>query len=159
MSGDLRVVGEDGNLIRTIKRRPNRNWLETVHGIGIAPDGGVAIGSRGSVRPAFTKPAINLYGPKGKPIRTIPLPFDGYIFRIAYNGNFIVLSREADLLILDAGGKVIRRFAPTETQRDKPYWQPFFSPDGAELWLCEQGSRTIHRYQAPQLGSAGAKSP
>lgn len=143
-------VGGDGKQIQTIKRRPDRNWLETVHGIGIAPDGSAAIGSYDSESMGFNEPVISLFGPEGEPIHTIVLPFDGYIHKIAYNGRCIVLSRGADLLVMDPRGASIRRFVP-KSEREKPYWWPYFSPDADELWLYESGSRVVQRYQASSL--------
>lgn len=145
---ELCLIDDKGKCVRTIKRRPDGNWLETVGPIGVAADGSAAVCSSSSGRRFFAAPVINLYAPNGDPVRTIPLPYDGYVHRVAYNGRTVVLSGERDVLALDSRGSSVRvlMLSPTKVA---PYWEPLFSPDGKELWLREQRSLTIDRYEAP----------
>ena len=147
---ELYLVGEDGKRSRTIKRRPDGTWLEIIGDIGVASDGSAAVVCRDSERMGPYEPVVCLFGPQGEPIRTIALPFDGYVYRMAYNGRCIVLARGAYLLILDPEGKSIRKFVPEGGSEDT-YWEPFFSPDGPELLLHESRSLSVQRYEAPSF--------
>ena len=152
---EVYLVGEDGQPIQTVKRLPNRNWLESVRCLGIALDGGLAVLCSDSEQ-WFNRekdPMIGIYGPQGEPIRTIALPFDCGAWEMAYNGEFVVLAWDADLLIVAADGSSIRRFTPQSTA-EKPYWQPFFSPDGKELLVFDKEAGTVQRYAAPHPASA-----
>ena len=80
------------------------------------------------------------------------MPFTGYIHRLAYDGQWILLAREGGLVVLDAAGESIRSFVP-EGSTGKKYWEPFFSPDGKELWLHESGSLSVERYELPSAVS------
>ena len=151
---ELRLVGKDGKCVLAIKRRPDRHWLGRMGPAGVAPDGAVAVcsfdaeGDCGS----YDDPAVNLYTAEGDPIRKISLPPSGYIHKVAYNGRWILLSYSGGLLVLDSEGKSIRKFVPPNW-KEGSYWEPFFSPDGKELWLHESTSLTVERYQEPSMES------
>lgn len=145
------LVGGDGKTRRTIERRPDRNWLERPGRIAAAHDGGVVVVSTES-RDFGKNPMLNAYTPAGDPLATIPLPCDGYTYSLTTNGTHAVCFHEKKWLLIDIAARIVREFSPELPACPSSSWRGFFSPDGAELWMCEPNCRVVQRFALPKGG-------
>ncbi len=152
-SAELYLVGADAEVIRTIRRRPDRNWLEDLDCLGVAPDGSVAVVAMPDnwYLDKDGDPTINLYTSHGEPIRTFAVPTgDRWISGVAFNGEYVVASLYSQkLLIFTADGSPVGEFTPPGAGPERHAWLPFFPPDGNELWLFACGTRVIQQYAFP----------
>jgi sugar lactone lactonase YvrE len=146
---EVLLVDEGGKRLQTIKRRPDRNWLQRVGPLGVAPDGGVAVSSTNADTFGPGEPAISLYGPQGEPWKTIKLPIADHVLDVAYDGRWIVVSTESGLLVVDSQDGTVRKLTPPATSAH-PHWNVFFVPDPPGLLLHEEGTLGVLRYQMPE---------
>ncbi len=142
------LVDADGTTKRTIERRPDRNWFETISHTAVAPDGSLAFVSCDS-RASFMKPTLSVFDPTGEPVSTISLPSDTYVGGMAYDGKCVVIPYENDWLVVDVKTRSIQRFKPDLRRTPSSNWYCFIAPSDRELWLCEPNSRVIQRFRAP----------
>ena len=100
------LVNPAGKTIRTIKRRPDGNWLVGPHHASVAPDGSFAI-----VTYFQTPVTVNIYKADGEPVRTVTMPPSlGSIPNIAYNSKRLVAAGSGYLVIFDSSGSPIQSF-------------------------------------------------
>ena len=143
------LIDEKGAVVRTITRRADDFWLEHPDSASTAPDGSIAVLSRGKGRRRDDgELAVSLYSPEGDPIRTFTLPktFSWYFPRIAYDGKRVVITGNKGIVLFDASGKLLGQFTPA--QNDEAWWTPFLAPDGRGLLLFD-GAKTLHRFELP----------
>ncbi len=146
--GRIDLVTDDGNPIRTLERRPDGTWLESVGDIAFAPDGTAAVVASSSSEWGQGT-TINLYTRAGAPLRTIPVPGGGWIFKLAFDGKTILASKGPELVAFSAEGELLGQVAPAvaEARQEKEYWQPFFAPDSRQILLFRHGTHQVHRYE------------
>jgi len=145
---EIYLLDADGKVTKTIKRRPNRNWLQNVQDGAVASDGSLAAiacprdwGVRGSAE-------LCIYDGNGGPIRTIPLAEDSIFARIAFNGSTVITVDDGTIHLYDVNGEAPRKFVLPEVE-GQMYWFPFMSPDGTEVWMRAHDSMTLLRYKLP----------
>ena len=144
------LVDAEGKPKRTIRKRPNGNWLENVHDGAVAADGSLAViasplGFGWSGGPVV----VNIYGSDGEPIKTIPLTEESTFARIAFNGSVIATADNGAIRFYRADGQILGKFKPPSTDDGENYWYLHMSPDGTEIWLRASESLTITRYKLP----------
>ena len=137
------LIDRAGALVRTITRRADGFWLERPESASAAPDGSIAVVSRGKDRHVDGVIAVSLFSPQGEPIRSFRLPpaEDWSSARIAYDGKRAVIAHGNAIVLFDASGKPLGRFVPSPAEQTS--WTPFLAADGRGLLLFD-GTKTIH---------------
>lgn len=147
---DVSLMDPSGKTERTIRRRPDGNWLAWISEVVFAADGSMAIladthGDHGNGRHA-----VCLYRPSGDPICTIVLPKDADILtQIAYNGRRVVVTNDNGLLIYDGSGRALQRSAYASKPDRKMYYHPYLLQGGRTLALFDGKSPVLYRYELP----------
>ena len=138
---EILLVDRSGRVIRTIARRPDRNWLEWAGPASVAPDGSIAVVDAASV---------NLYTAQGDPVRTMHLPrsFKWSHPEIAYDGRHLVVAEEGLIVAFSVKGDVVGRLVPLPPGEHDGAWTPFLTRGGSELLLFN-GRNTIYRFAMP----------
>jgi hypothetical protein len=137
------LVDSAGKVLRTVTRRPDGQWIAMPENASVAADGSVGVLSSGQ-----GPIAVSLYGPEGEPIRTFTLPSTvAWSFpRLAYDGRFVVVAGEKEVVLFDASGKVLGRFTPAH--EDNAWWAPFLTRKSHEL-LLYNGQNAVYRFALP----------
>lgn len=143
-------VDAEGKMLRTIERRPDRNWLDVVSGAMVAPDGSLAVASESGAWPAESNGwALSLYAADGEPLRVLPQTDDVSKRHFAYDGRHLVLWEGTDLVVRSAGGDEIARFVPRPRGQPVKDWPLLLAAGGRELWMLDNATRSLHRYEMP----------
>ena len=139
---DVLLVDQGGKVRRTIRRKPNGNWLDILSQVALGTDGSIAI---------LSDLSVDLYESNGDPIRTIPLPeVIGRFPRFTYDGNHLVIAAECGMLLLDKTGNGIGMLTTAQWEDPKnEYWTPFLIDDSRELLLFDGGASRVYRYKMP----------
>lgn len=144
---DVRIVDSAGKTLRTIRRRPDGNWLGNPHAVDLAPDGSMAILAHRLDSRAVT---VNLYKPSGDPLRTIELPeAAGTYPRLAFNGRRLIVVGDKFILIDDDKGQPLLRGPLPSNAAKATYFCPYILPNGHELALFNFLEPVLHRYELP----------
>lgn len=145
----IALADEDGAIVKTIKKRPNGNWLERVGSGAVAPDGSLAViaspegwGMRG---PA----TVNIYASDGKPICTLPREGRWIPYQIAFNGRMAVTCWGSELQFHYLDGRPAKYATLPTAEGQQDYWYVFFSPDGKELLARNADTLEISRFALP----------
>jgi hypothetical protein len=143
------LVESSGAVIRTIARRCDRIWLDSVEKGSVASDGSIAIVARASALPGAPY-TVNIYTAQGEPIQTIHLPnsITWSHPQVAYDGRRLVLVQGHQIVAFDATGKVIGRLAGLPVGERESTWTPFLTRGGREL-LLSNGRNSIYRFAMP----------
>jgi len=145
---EFHLVAADGELLRTIERTPEGNWLTPIGGAAVAPDGSIAVTTRS---PSTYSDRAHMYSPSGDPRRTIDLPADVPAWpAFAFDGRRLafatyVHTQLGTVLLFDLDGGW-RRFTPSAGAVE--IWEPHFAVGGTELWLFDR-KRTLERFSLP----------
>lgn len=139
---EILLIDPSGQVLQTIRRSPNGNWLNYLDQVAVGADGSIAILNQG---------AMHLYQSNGDPIRTIALPQAlGHFPSLAYDGTRAVISGECGLLLVDNAGKSVRSCRPAEWKDTaNEFGEPFLVAGGQELLLYSHGTPILHRYELP----------
>ncbi len=145
---EIYLLDEDDQLIKTILRRANGDWLQYAGDGAVAADGSLAvicgpIGMRSTQRPAV----ISIYDAKGEPRLTLDLQEEDALARLAYNGKRIVVADDSGVFLYDLAGKPPKKFVLSLAEGEESWCLPFFSPDGTELWIAGIEPGELRRYQ------------
>jgi hypothetical protein len=149
---DVGVVDAGGIETRSVTRRADRTWLDWVAGAVAAADGSIAVAAEASDSVLGSGPqewALNLYSADGTPIRMIRLPAPASREHFAYDGRRIALWQSGEVRILDSSGEPLGRFKPRVSGAAPRDWPLLISEDGCELWMFEQATKLLHRYEMP----------
>jgi hypothetical protein len=158
----VKLVGDDNTVLRTIHRRPDRCWLDTISAAAFGPDGGLAVASAASWLLAPAPPGVSTYGPTGEPLVTAPPPNVDYEWKtwrtLAYNGRYVLTGphggEDGRRLLLDTAANPPKWY---EVDSLAPYddrWRAFFVHDGRELWMFAENARKVERFALPAGSSA-----
>ncbi len=146
----VHLIDEKGAVARTITRRADGLWLEHPERASTAPDGSIAVLSRGKGRRRLDdgELAVSVYSPQAEPVFTFTLPqsIEWSFPRIAYDGKRFAITANKAIVLFDAAGKPFGQFVPAG--HENAWWMPFLAPDGRGLLLFD-GVRTIHRFELP----------
>ena len=137
------LVDRAGALLKTVDRCPDRKWLDHPGEASVAPDGSLAVVARS---------AVNLYGPTGDPIRTIPIPtqFKGSHAPIAYNGKWVAIWEKSGVILFDCSSQQWQQFSLRSGVVSVRFGCHLaLAPNGRELLLF-YGGTTIVRYELPR---------
>jgi hypothetical protein len=148
---DAFMVDRDGQIIRTIQRRPDHNWLEQPRGASVAPDGSFAIVTSGGY--AAGEPwQVNLYKASGEPVRTINMPNACMASFFAYTGKLLVTRTGQEICVFTLSGEPLWKspvtlpgFADVEHQR----WLCFAAAGGRELCVLCPERKSVSRFELP----------
>ena len=151
---ELWLVGEDGKVVREIRRQPDGNWLAKPEAVGVAPDGSAAVVATG---PDDAAARLNVFAADGAPVKTVSLGASGMFPSVAFDGKRAVVSRGAQLLLVNVErASVVELEMPgspgQQGDLSEAYWEVLFSPNGKELWaldLQRQQSR-IERFEVAE---------
>lgn len=145
------LVEGDGKVIRSIERRPDRNWLDVTRDASVAPDGSFAIVTGGGY---WYKKSwlVSLYSAAGNPVRILSFPAACMDFCFAYTGKYLATRTENDICLFDATDEPVLKFSPAvdgfnevRTQR----WLCFATMGGTELWLVCADRKSVWRFELP----------
>ena len=147
---DAYIVDGAGEVIRTIQRRPNRNWLEQPRGASIAADGSFAIITGGGY--ADGKPwEVHLYTAAGEPIRTIEMPNACLSSFFVYTGKVLVTRTDHDLCVFTlAGAPILKSPVALSGFVDVNLRWQCFAPGARELWLVCAERKSVSRFELPK---------
>ena len=98
-------------LLRTIQRRPNRNWLAHVCCASVAADGTFALLADDG-RTYDAPREVSLYTASGDPVRTIQLPAECLNYCFAYTEEYIVMRLATEIYLTENTGKPRLKFTP-----------------------------------------------
>ena len=145
----IHLVDRQGHVIKTIDRRPNRDWLQSVRDGAVAQDGSLAIITSPVGVSTRGPNVLCIYDADGGPIRAVPLIEESMLTRVAFNGSTAVTADNGALYLYDVNGRAARKFVPSTEDGKERYWLPYMSPDGSEVWLRTSDSTTLLRYKLP----------
>lgn len=156
--GEAYLVNAGGDTIRTISRRPDGNWLDTLDVVSFAPDGSFAIVAKPGGSSTTTSVTVNVYTKRGEPIHTINLPFrtiksswsSGYSYGIAYDSRHLVATGGGSVVLFDSSGAPLQAFTPAIRTNERTWLQPYLVNGGRELLIHKYGSSTVQRYEMPK---------
>jgi hypothetical protein len=150
------LVGEEGKVLREIRRRPDGHWLVHPEAVGVAPDGSAAVVSSTGGRGVSESAWFSVYAADGSPVKAIPLDAVGLFPSLAFDGRRAVVSCGPALLLVDTAAGTVAELKPTDANgrpagRDDSYWYPFFAAGGKELWVLDANRKLppIERYEMP----------
>jgi len=123
-------------------------WLERPESASVAPDGSIAVVSRGMSGIDKIGIAVSIYSSVGEPIRTFTLPgtVEWYSPEIAYDGKRLVVAERKTIVLLEPSGKALGQLTPPG--EPDALWTPFLSSGGDQLLLFD-GVKTLQRYELP----------
>jgi hypothetical protein len=133
---DVIIADRDGSLVRKIERQHDRNWLQNVDQIQLAPDGSFAVTAthRDSV-PALPC-TVNVYQSNGDSVSTFAPPGLQRYTRFDFDGKTIVLCGEKAIEFYDIEGRLKTAIAYPE-QKSIGHWRPTLVRNGSELMLVD----------------------
>jgi hypothetical protein len=145
------LVDGIGKVARTIKRRPDRNWLDVTSGASVAADGSFAILSGGGHW--LGKPwHVNLYSATGEPVRLVTMPAGFMDSCFAYTGRHLATRTESDICLFKVTGEPLLQFSPPVDEfkeiRNRR-WSCFATVGGRELWLASLDRKSVWRFELP----------
>lgn len=138
------LVNQIGKTVRTIERRPNRDWLDRVEAAAVASNGAFAI-LASATGEYSSEQSINIYSAEGEPIRTIALGEHSLLLS-GFDGVHVVLRKEGDTIIRDSRSNQAQSFTVAESASD---WNQFLTREGHELWVTHFATGKVDRYAMP----------
>ena len=156
-STELLIVDREGNILRSISKRPENKWLSYSNTMVLGPDGTSACLVSDTVN-GVRQDAVDLYAANGDPLRTIPLPRPTkHYIGIAFGENRIVVVGQHEVVVVDPDDDSLKRWALNVPNPERGYLIPFIMPGGDELLLYERNSHKVYRYELPSRASATAE--
>jgi hypothetical protein len=142
----LRKLSADGEVLVEIRRRLDRNFLDDIRGMALAPDGGVAVLTQDE------RDELHFYSPTGDALRTIDLgSHPGWSWnRVQYAERWIAVWGSSDdvlLISLPEGHVSIATFPGVDPNSPRDFE---FSDDGAELLCVTTKPPMLHRFALPR---------
>jgi hypothetical protein len=147
------LVDRSGKVNRTVARRFDRNWLESITAAAVGPDGSIAIVAHAPSLPGEPY-TVNVYTAQGDPVRTFPLP-DSIAWsyaRIAYNARHLVIAQDDQVVAFEPMGDIVGKLTPLPAGEHGGGWTPFLTGVDHWLWLFD-GGNTLYRFAMPKAGS------
>ncbi len=145
----IHLVDSDDKVIKTIKRRPNDDWLQYPGALAVGSDGSFVVVDGMSLVGGW--PSFCLYSATGEPIQTFTTPVL-FVFRLAYNGDLIAtIGGDGQLFLYDSLGKALLQSNLDDYLTKDRARFIFFCPDGKELQVLDATSQTVHRFALPEL--------
>lgn len=144
---ELRLLDGDRNILKTINRRPNNEWLGITSAAAVAPDGSLAIVTE--TRDGLMGGPVQLciYNPDGTPRTMFALDQVRHV-RIAFTGRYAVTTHDNLLRLFDVKTGQESRFELPATE--EAWWSVHTGPDGSELLVRDNRSTTLLRYGLPE---------
>ena len=133
-----------GEIITTINRRPDGQWISHPKTFAAHNDGSFAILSRPESETPVP-PVVTLFSREGKALTTFPVR-ESYGQLRGFNGTHVSLGTDAEIHVYDVKGILVRSL-PVADKTDR--WDHFLTRDGKELWLLAFGSHTVRKYAMP----------
>lgn len=144
----IKLVGEDKETIRSIRRRPDRTWIDRVSSGAVAEDGSLALAVGSSIGSSSGGWAFCVYGADGEPRQTIETHGIGLTSSMAFTSGQIVVVYRRGLLIFDTTGEAPIRFFKLPEQ-GQSYWYVYRGPTPNEVFVRESASRELTRLRLP----------
>jgi hypothetical protein len=150
---EIALVDARDRVTKTIKRRPNGDWLDGPDALAVAPDGSMVVFDCGFLASA-PNPSLNVYSADGEPVRTFPTPAVlGRHMKIAFNGEWIAATGyNGPLALVDRTGKSLLDFGVGKRLTPNQDRFLFFSSDGKELRILDAETQIVHRFALPKAG-------
>jgi sugar lactone lactonase YvrE len=150
------LVGEDGKVLREIRRRPDNHWLVHPQAVGVAPDGSAAVVSSAAGRGRSDSAWLSVYAPDGSPVTSVRLDAAGLFPSVAFDGKRAVVSCGSRLLLADTSTGTVAEVKLTDGNgrpagREDSYWYVLPGAGGKELWLLDANRKRppVERYEPP----------
>jgi sugar lactone lactonase YvrE len=133
---DLRLLGSDGEVVRTISRSPDHRWLGTVRAAAVAPGGELAV---------IARDRLHVFAADGAPGTTFELPGDARHANLAFDGTHVLLAWLGQLWEVDVTSGRLRHAVLPDVTPDAAT-RPAWGADGAELRILDEKARRVLRY-------------
>jgi hypothetical protein len=157
-SRDLVLTGATGTILQRIERRPDRNWLETLHENRMAPDGALAVVSSAvpfSMLPVGEAWTVNLYAPDARPVRTLEMPGNFYARLCAYQGQELFFRKDEEVFVLDDEGHPRQRLHLAGLREEAIV---LLNPTATEIWVLDGARNVLRRFVRPPSPQASTPS-
>lgn len=141
------ITDEKGNLLKTIERCPDRQWLENMTDASVAPDGSFVIVT--GYTQAHGGWQVHLYSAMGEPIKTVRMNEEFFSHCFVYTGKHLITCSATDIHLFNASGEPLQKIkvpAPALKEYEIVFFAPF---DGKELWLLDKTQQAVHKYELP----------
>lgn len=142
------LSASDGELLKTIDRRPDHGWFGAVSRLAASPSGALAAISTDAAV-SLGNPRLNIFAQDGAPVATFPLPEECRFADIAFSGTRAIVAHNDRWLVIDVARGETRRFAPAIPPGATANWRCFVTDSGRTLALCEPNRRVVHRFRLP----------
>lgn len=165
------LIGDDNAILRTLRRRPDRNWLECITGSGVAPDGSLVLSAKASgAYSAFSAEGqtINMYAASGDAVKTIAVPElgdgDPLEGQLTFSGRYLVAGpcdyANPRYVLLDTRADPPKWYDLGKLVPGDDWWEGFVVRDGRELWMFAKDARKVERFSLPaDTGRAASSAP
>ncbi|MGD8452732.1 MAG: hypothetical protein PVJ57_13010 [Phycisphaerae bacterium] len=155
--GVATLIDESNTAIQTIRRRPDRCWLDQIGGAAVGPDGGLALVSTRATARMYAGKVVSVYGPAGEPLAAAAVPEDedsvSVLGNLAYSGRYALLGPLGfdfgRYLLLDAAASPPTWYDLGKLEPYEDWWRGFFVHDGRELWMLAEHAYKIERFALP----------
>jgi hypothetical protein len=147
---ELAVMDEKGQVTRTVARRADRKWLDSVSDAVVARDGSLAVAAGSNVLRADSREStLNLYSSDGAPTAMIRLSPEDSGRHFAYDGRTLALWQSGEIRIVDRSGKPLAHFTPRAEGKQADDWPLLIAAQGRELWMFDAATKTMQRFEMP----------
>ncbi len=136
--------GVNGNS-QTIGKNAKNQWLESLAGFSVAPDGSAAVFS-GQMENGFY---INTFTSDGKPIASFEVSKDWQYADLAYDGGRIYALVDGDVFIMEQDGKPVGKFRVARGNDSDYIRGPFYSSSNREIQFIDLRGPNLLKFDIP----------
>lgn len=149
---EVQLLDGSFQIIRTITKQPDGDWLVNLDDAAVAPNGAIAVVARDGLPSPDCSITVNLYNAEGDPVCTVPIPKQmGEIPRVAYDGTRLVVAGDDGLLCLRPGSVAAQRLIFGDVAGEGEFWYPYILAERKELVLFDANHQKplLKRYEFP----------
>ena len=130
------IVDLSGELIRSIQRQPDRNWLEHIDSIKVSSRGEFAVQSNHRNSIPKLPDSINIYSATGEPIRTMTIPNLPRFGKWDFEESSLVVCSPDEIVVYDAFGNAKYTMDYPDKKKDG-HWKVTLTNKATELMLVD----------------------
>jgi len=140
------LIDKDDQVLQTINRSHDENWLELVGDVAFAPDGSFVIAA---MQASSNGNSITVYDKTARPKKTLKLPNDTNFPNLAFDGTNLVVGSFDAITYVNINDGQFNQFTPKSDVGKQTSWHPFFVPGIDEVIVFDGASSTLRRYEIP----------